>query len=241
MLEENLAKFGFSPSEIKVYLQLLRKGSSYANRISAETGINRTNVYEALDRLSSKGVVSFVTRNKVKWFEAKPPTALYSLIQEKEEELEETKEGLLNDIKSLKKAFSTRKSSLEASIFAGKKGLRMLFEEMIETAKPISLIASQYQFKSFFGHYFEQWHRKRIAKGIRQRSIFPKKLQGIAEKRKLLQFKFVEDKYASPTSTFIYGDTCIFIQWSKQPLAIRIQNKEIAKSHQNYFNMLWNS
>jgi len=241
MLEENLAKLGFSPSEVKVYLHLLKKQSSYANRISSETGINRTNVYEALDRLSSKGVACFVTRNKVKWFEAKPPNVLCALIQEKEDELRETKENLLNDIIKIKKATALQKEQLEAGIFVGKNGLRMLFEEMIETAKPISLIASKYQFKSLFKHYFEQWHSKRIAKGIKQRSIFPKRFQGIAEKRKLLQFKFVEDRYTSPTSTFIYDDSCIFIQWSKQPFAVRIQNKEIAKSHQNYFNMLWKS
>ena len=63
MLEENLSKLGFSPSEIKVYLHLLKTGSSYANKISSETKINRTNVYEALDRLTSKGVISFIAKN----------------------------------------------------------------------------------------------------------------------------------------------------------------------------------
>ena len=64
MLEDDLSGIGFSPSEIKIYLHLLRTGSSYANKISSETKINRTNVYEALDRLISKGVVSFITKNK---------------------------------------------------------------------------------------------------------------------------------------------------------------------------------
>ena len=53
MLEENLSKLGFSPSEIKIYLHLIHSGSSYPKKISAETKINRTNVYEALDRLIS--------------------------------------------------------------------------------------------------------------------------------------------------------------------------------------------
>ena len=95
MIEENLSKLGFSPSEIKIYLHLLKNGSSYPNRISAETKLNRTNVYEALDRLVSKGVASFITKNKVKWFEAKSPDFLLSLIKEKEEEFKITKTNIL--------------------------------------------------------------------------------------------------------------------------------------------------
>ena len=108
MIEESLEEIGFSPSEIKVYLYLLRKGSGYANRISSETGINRTNVYEALDRLVSKGVTSFINKNKVKWFEAKSPNSLLSLIKEKEEEFKATKNDILEDIKTLNQAKSEK-------------------------------------------------------------------------------------------------------------------------------------
>jgi len=175
MLEKNLSKLGFSPSEIKIYLHLLKGGSSYANKISSETKINRTNVYEALDRLVSKGIIAFITRNKAKWFEAKSPEPLLSLMDKKEEELKLMKKEILKDIEGLKTSDIGRKS-LEANIFVGKKGLRMLFEEILETKKPISLIAAQLQFKELFGLYFDLWHKKRIERGIAQRTIFSKKV-----------------------------------------------------------------
>jgi len=237
MLEENLSKLGFSPSEIRVYLHLLKTGSSYANKISSETKINRTNVYEALDRLIAKGVISFITRNKVKWFEAKSLKLLFSLVKEKEEELEITKRDLLNDVNNFK--ISPYKKTLEANVFVGKKGLRMLFEEILENGKPISIIASELQFKALFGPYFELWHKKRIEGKIRQRSIFPESFKGKLKKRKFLEYKFVDNRFTNPTTTIIYGDNCLFIQWSKEPIAIKIQNKEIAKSHLNYFDILW--
>mgnify|MGYP001606286050 FL=1 len=81
MLEENLSKLGFSPSEIKIYLHLVQEGSSYPKNISAETKINRTNVYEALDRLITKGVISYITKNNIKWFEARKPESIISLIK----------------------------------------------------------------------------------------------------------------------------------------------------------------
>ena len=240
MIEENLKKLGFSPSEIKVYFSLIRNGSSYANKISSETKLNRTNVYEALDRLIAKGVISFIVRNKVKWFEAKSPESILSLIQEKEEELQKNKSDISNQINSLKKLANTDKK-LEASIFVGKKGLRMLFDDILEAGKPISLIAAEIQFRKFFGPYFELWHKIRIEKKISQRSIFTKKFKEILEKRKFLDYKFVDDKFTNPTTTIIYGDNCLFIQWSKEPIAIKIRDKNIAKSHLNYFNLIWNS
>lgn len=239
MIENNLGKLGFSPSEIKIYLHLFRNGSSYANKLSAETKINRTNVYEALDRLVAKGVISFILKNKVKWCEAKSPEALLSLIKEREEELNNSKNDITKDIKEIK-SWNLNQKSLEATIFTGKKGLRMLFEEILEIGKPISLLASELQFKEVFGPYFELWHKQRIEKGIKQRSIFPLKLKLKLDRRKLLEYKFVNNEFTNPTTTIIYGDNCLLIQWTKEPLAIKIQNKEIANSHLNYFNLLWN-
>jgi HTH-type transcriptional regulator, sugar sensing transcriptional regulator len=239
MIERNLAKLGFSPSEIKVYLHLLKNGSNYPNKISSETKINRSNIYEALDRLVSKGVVSFITKNKVKCFEAKDPEAILTLIKEKEKELKNTKDNISIEIKKLKKQKNPLKKSLEANIFTGKKGLRILFEEILQIKKPISLIAAQLQFKELFGPYFELWHKMRIKNNISQRSIFPENLKSKLKQRKLLKYKFIKNKFTNPTTTIIYGDNCLLIQWSKEPLAIKINDKEVVKSHLNYFNMLW--
>lgn len=236
MLEESLAKLGFSPSEIKIYIFLLKNGCSYPHKISSETKINRSNIYEALDRLVSKGVVSFINKNKVKWFGASPLKSVLSLIQEQEEEIKKTKDSLLNELNNLK---VIPKSTLEANIFVGKKGLRMIFEEILELKKPISLLASKLQFQELFGPYFELWHSQRINLKISQRSIFPKYLKSKLKLRDLLEYKFVDDLLTNPTTTIIYGDNCVFIQWSETPIAIKITNPQIAKSHQNYFDSLW--
>lgn len=234
MLEENLSKIGFSPSEIKVYLHLLKQGASYPNKISSETNINRTNIYEALSRLVAKGVVAFIIKHKVKWYEARDPKLVLSLVKIKEDELKKIETSLSKEIKNID---VNSDNSLDANIFTGKKGLRAVFEEILYAKKPISLIAANLEFREVFGSYFELWHKKRIENRIKQRSIFPKSLKSKLKKRDLLEYKFVEN--VNPTTTIIYGDNALFILWDKEPLVIKIQNKEITKSHQNYFNMLW--
>jgi len=234
-MEHILEQLGFSQTEISTYLHLLKQGSDYPSRISFVTGTNRTNVYESLDRLVRKGLVSFVTRNKVKWFEVNKSKMLLSTVREREDELKVIKKELKKHLDNI----DAPPQQMEASIFVGKKGIRMLFEEMLEVQKPIALIASQLQFKKLFGPYFELWHKKRIDRKILQRSIFSEKQKKSLKKRKYLQYKFVNDEYLNPSTTIIYGDTVVLIEWSTEPLAIRIQNRSIAKSHLNYFNMLW--
>lgn len=239
MIEKHLSKIGFSPSEIKIYFYLLKTGPNYANKISTGTQINRTNVYEALDRLIFKGVVSFIVKNKVKWFEASSPDSLITLIDTKKDELEEDKKFISEELAKLKKLSNSSKNPLEINIFTGKKGLRTVFEEILENKKPISIIAAELQFKELFGPYFELWHKKRIKLKLNQKTIFSEGFRNKVKKRFLLDYKFIEDKFTNPTTTIIYGDYCLFIHWSKEPVGIKINNKEIVKSHQNYFNILW--
>lgn len=234
-MEHSLQKLGLSQAESATYLYLVRNGCDYPRNISASTGLNRTNVYEALDRLVGKGLVSFVARNKVKWFQAEPVEVLLSLFEKKVEEFERLKDEMQKHIKNIKPS----QRRLEASIFTGKKGLRILFESMLEENKSISLIAAELQFQQLFGPYFELWHKKRAEKRIPQRSIFPKHIK--PKKRPLLTYRFTREGITNPTTTIVYGDTCLFIEWSEEPVAVKIESNTIAKSHQNHFDALWNS
>lgn len=235
-MEKTLQEFGFSPSESKVYLCLLENGASYPNKISAATGINRTNVYGAVERLAKKGVISYVVKNKVKWYEAKSLDVIEALIREKTYALNDARKSISTYKSKLK---GIRKRPLEATIFTGKKGLRILFEEMLDKRKPIYVIASKLQIKEIFGPYHKLWHKERIKRKIMQYTILPEKYEKLIPEREYHKCKFINPKFTSPTATWLYGDICLLIQWKKEPVAVRLQDKEIVQSHKNYFSMLW--
>ena len=65
MEEELLAEFGLTRNEIRVYLTLLKMGSALAGEITEKTGIHRRNIYDSLERLQEKGLVSFVIINNI--------------------------------------------------------------------------------------------------------------------------------------------------------------------------------
>ena len=68
-----LGKLGFNQSEAKIYLALLDIGEAQAGQISKKTQINRTTVYDSIERLIGKGLVTFVIQANKKAFQAVSP------------------------------------------------------------------------------------------------------------------------------------------------------------------------
>ena len=64
-----LTKLGLTLNEAKVYFALLELGSTNAGEIIKKTKLHRNIVYDKLDKLIEKGLVSFVTIKNIKQFE----------------------------------------------------------------------------------------------------------------------------------------------------------------------------
>jgi sugar-specific transcriptional regulator TrmB len=65
-----LTKLGLTEGEAKVYLALLKLGSSTVGPIVKKSKVAYSNIYEVLERLISKGLVSFIKKEKTKYFQA---------------------------------------------------------------------------------------------------------------------------------------------------------------------------
>ena len=59
-----LREAGLTEGEIKVYLALLELGSSTTGPIVDKSGISRSIIYQILEKLMEKGLVSFITKEK---------------------------------------------------------------------------------------------------------------------------------------------------------------------------------
>ena len=61
-----LEEIGLANSEIKVYRALLRTGSVRVGELMKEVTLHRSRVYDAINRLIEKGLVSYFIRNNIK-------------------------------------------------------------------------------------------------------------------------------------------------------------------------------
>src|SRR3989338_328236 len=124
MLEEKLEKVGISKAEARLYLALTRLGSSSTGAIIKETGLRKSTVYESLGRLMEKGLVSYVIKNNIKFFEASDPERLVDFIDEKRREMEESKDDIRKILPDLKSMGNALKPHAEAHVLFGIEGFK---------------------------------------------------------------------------------------------------------------------
>ncbi|MBI2046752.1 hypothetical protein HYT26_01145, partial [Candidatus Pacearchaeota archaeon] len=165
MNTEELQEFGLSNTEAKVYLALLELGKNKAGEITKKSAVNRTNVYDALERLIEKGLVSYVSENNKKFFEAVNPQRLQEILKDKQEKLGKT-------IEELKERYSKSQKQEDAFVFRGKKGIRSIFEDILNEKKELFAYGAESRFKVMFPFYQKHWNDERARLKINVKMIY---------------------------------------------------------------------
>jgi len=234
-MEKALLSLGLTETESKVYIALLKKGTSLAGKITKEIGIHRRTVYDAIERLVEKGLVSYITEDNKKYFEAVNPERLFDILREKE--------GLLlNVINEMNSFYKSTKDKRETLFFRGKQALKSVFDDQIKNGKEILMLSKGIDVNEIIKFYFPRFDAARVEKKIHIKILFDegaKKLSYI-KKIPLAKIKYLKDGNSSLMSTYIYGDNVSLVVWTNEPIAILIRQKEFADGFRNYFNLLWN-
>ena len=229
-----LEEFGLSNKEAKVYLALLELGKSKAGEITKKSAVNRTNVYDALERLIEKGLVSYVSENNKKVFEAVNPQRLQEMLKDKQEKLGKT-------IEELKTRYQKRQKQEDAFVFRGKQGIKSIFEDILNEKKELFCYCAESKFKEMFPFYQKHWNEERIKLKINVKMIYSEKVREkkIKENLKFLEMKFLPEPYDFPSMVISYGNRVVTIVWLEEPFAFMIKSEEAVKSNMNFFELLW--
>jgi sugar-specific transcriptional regulator TrmB len=233
-----LEKFGLTQTEEKVYLALLSLGNSPAADVIKKIQLHRTTVYDVLERLISKGLVSYIIQNKIKSYSAANPSKFLDIALEEKKEAEEKQnlaKRIIEDINLIRQ--STKTKSI-AQIFVGSQGKKTIMQDIIDEGEDFIDFAGGGRFEDDLSLYTKQWANQRVKKNIKAKLIFPKGAKDVPI-WKMNKIKFMEKEYQSPTATLVYGNkTAIFIH-EEPELIILIESEQLAKSYKNYFNILW--
>src|SRR3989344_4278307 len=234
-MQTALENLGLTEAESKVYLTLLRKGSSLAGVITKETGIHRRTIYDILYRLRAKGLVSNILINNKRYFEASNPERLVELLKEKEESIKKA-------LPELKGLYRTIKEKKEVVFFKGKQAIKTVFDDQLKEGKEILFIGKGVKVDEIVRFYFSKFDTARLEKNIGIKMIFDAASRNVKNIKKipLAEIKFIEDWNESPMSAYTYGNNVALVVWTDEPNAVLIRQKEYADGFRNYFNFLWN-
>ncbi len=240
-----LEQIGMTGNEVKVYLALLELGSVTAGEVIKKTELHRAGVYDTLERLMDKGIVSYVIKANRKYFEASPPENLISFIEKKEDELKKEKEEIKKLVPELNVMRILSKETQEVTLFKGHNGVQSALEYLLKAKEIFSLGGYSEEtegLKYCLKFILPRIHSERIKKKIPMKFVFPE--GSIKRARELKEMEYTEvrilkEEFASLTGIQIFGNYVSIILWSKDPMAIIIKSKEVADSYKQYFDYLW--
>ncbi len=244
MNKELLEEIGLTKSEINVYLALLELGSSTTGKIVEKSKASSSKIYEILDKLMEKGLVSYIIESGVKHFEAAPPERIMDYIEEKEEKVSKQKQELKKLIPELELKRTLSKYKTEATIFKGVKGgetaFRYLINSMTKKDEWIGFIVS-FTNRRYF-NLLTKLHGWRAKKGLKARILFNEKNKEdgkVREKLPYTKVKYVPDELQTPAIVNVAGNITLINIMSEEVTVFMIENKEVADSFRNQFEKLW--
>ncbi len=236
MDETILEDIGFSKAEIKIYVALLELGPSTSGPIIRKSDLQSSVVHRVLKSLLEKGLITFVKIGKDNQYQASEPKNLVNFIEDK-------KKRLLDVLPLLETKKKLSKENYSAEMFVGKKAMFSLLLNMIVDAK------SKEEYLSFSliePHddkdvvlFYQNYNLRRREMKLSVKVLVNKKVKPIYERnysKELLRKANV--RYTSfhfPQGVVIFRDSLVFVNWSKNPFAVKIINKEMAFQFKQFF------
>lgn len=241
----HLEQVGLKEKEARVYLALLKNGSILANKLSKTTNILRSSIYDYLNVLIEKGFVSYQIKSGKKYFQAVNPEKILDNFQERKNTEEEKLKEILPELILLKNT-SKQKSKIE--VFEGKEGMKTAMSYILkDNPKEILVYGSSGVGYKLLPFYLEHWHKERAKRKIKLKIIYndlPESKTRIKEGPllKYSEIRFMEVHHSSLTGTLIYNNKILLTIWNlESPIAISIENDDVAQSYKDNFEILWKS
>lgn len=235
---------GLTNGEAKVYVALLVVGSSTVGPIIKRSGIAHSNIYEILERLTSKGLVSYTVVERTKYYHSTSPSRILEFIDQQDKKIQQSRATYESILPQLNSLIKESKKGENAELFLGIKGVAAAYEVLLEEI-----------IKGEEGRYFYIYNKERLDQaskvyglvmpffkkaGIKWRGVCDARYRGQREAaawRGIIKNKYTE--FPLPGNIDIYGDKINIVSWSSKPVAVIIRSREVADNLKRYFDAMW--
>ena len=240
-----LEKIGLTRNEANVYIALLRLGQTTTGPLVKESKVSRSKVYDILERLKNKGLISYILKENIKYFSASNPRNIIDYLSSREDEIRKSKKIIEGILPSLDLYQNIGKEKRIAEIYIGYKGMENIFNVLIDELDPnekwYALGAGKAGETNIrIRRYFDRLHKKRIEKGVKSLIIFNETSRGSFPTQE--NSKYVEARYlnqSTPAAINIYKNNTIIAILVENPISILISKKEVAESFKEHFKIMW--
>lgn len=244
MLISDLEQLGLSEEEAKVYLAVLELGGSYVSAIAKKAGVHRVGCYHTLDNLVRKGVVSSLTKDKMKYYAVDSPRILVNQMEERYHQAQK----LLPELLSITNAMAYKP---KIQYYEGLQGIKNIFEDTLTAEDEILGYTNLAELPEVMTEtYLKDYATRKIEKGIKTRMLSPISKHALAYTKKyypkdfdrnLVEIFFVNPKeFQFEYEINIYGNKVSLVSLNPNELmGMIIESPLYAKTQRAVFNLAW--
>lgn len=234
-----LRDLGFSEREIKVYLALLELGRTTVGPIAAKTRLQHSKVYQTLEKLIDRGIVTFIIKSKTKYFEASEPKQILYIIKEKERNFQEI-------LPKLEQMQQKAQSPQTAKLYEGYKAIKSMYNSILEELDSkgyyyVFAFKDEYVESPLASRFLRNIHMQLSEKKVDDKLIAHKSIKKAFLKNysdiPRIMYKFTHLKI--PFGLMVINDRVINWVWGERPTAVEIISKQIAKKYKEFFLEIW--
>lgn len=240
-IEKILRELNLTTNEIKIYLFLLQIGDTTTGLIISETGIANSRVYESLNSLVEKGLVTYNVQKDGKHFQAVSPKKLLNIEEERKNKIKDI-------IPNLEELQNKKTSETRTAVYEGFQGFKTAFEKIIDDCprnETIYILGFSEQPTKIdsLRLFLTNMNLKSTAKKQKLKLILGESVRETLgkdrEKEKYSEVKYMPQSYISPAAIDVFEDYVYIFLWEEKPFVFMIKNKRIAEGFKTYFSFLW--
>ena len=236
MEAKELISVGLTKNQAEAYLEILKHPGQSGGEIAKTISIDRSFVYSIINSLIDKGLISYITKSKVRLYYPADPENLLKEIEEKRNKINK----IVQELKSLKEQKKSEKSVL---VYEGKAGLKAYIRDFLKSDSFETLggggnLKILEALKYEYPHYLEEFNKKKI-RGKLITSPKNKNIMSEVYKNSKVEIKTF-DGLESGVSFTIFKNKLAIYSAEEKPFVIIIENENIASALKNYFDKTWN-
>jgi len=241
-LEQLLTSLGLEHQESKVYLQALSIGTSPASIIAKRCKLPRSTARYTCEQLVGKQLMIESQKGNTKLFTPENPEKLKKLLEMQLEEIEGRGQRLNASMQDLKRIFNPYTVIPKVRFYEGIEGIKEMYNQILSLKSDIDSFEEKGEMYHFFPEFVKHFIARRLEYKIFNRVICPAtSAHNVDDQKALRSVKFLAEKEFPFTGDIkICKDQVSIVSFDQNmPVAVTIQNQDIANNFRLLFGQMW--
>ncbi len=241
MDSQDLERLGLNRNEAKVYLGLLTLGQATAAELVKHVGTHRNIVYDNLEKLIEKGLVSYISEGPKRTFIAEDPQTILDFLQSKRVAIDKEEKMAQELIPDISKLLRSTKSKQEAYLFRGVKGVKKVLGMVLESDEYYCIGITNASVDLLGATYWKNFNLKVDARKIKEHLLVNPDFRNIINIRStaLRKQRVLPPQMSQMTEILVFSGKAAMFVYSEVPIVVLIDDPHIAEAFRKQFSVLW--